>query len=62
MQFGFEDDLKAAMKAGDKRKVSTLRLLIAALKNERIQAGHDLVHLRQIARIKAALQELARGR
>ena len=42
MQFGFEDDLKAAMKSGDKTKVATLRLLIAALKNERIQAGREL--------------------
>ena len=42
MQFGFEDDLKAAMKGGDKTKVATLRLLIAALKNERIQAGREL--------------------
>ena len=41
MQFGFEDDLKAAMKGGDKTKVATLRLLIAALKNERIQAGRE---------------------
>ena len=42
MQFGFEEDLKAAMKAGDKTKVSTLRLLIAALKNERIEKARDL--------------------
>jgi uncharacterized protein YqeY len=42
VQFGFEDDLKSALKAGDKTKVATLRLLIAALRNERIQAGRDL--------------------
>jgi hypothetical protein len=37
----FEDDLKTAMKSGDKRRVATLRLVLAALKNERIQAGRD---------------------
>jgi uncharacterized protein YqeY len=42
MQFGFENDLKNALKAGDKTRVSTLRLLIATLKNERIQAGREL--------------------
>ena len=42
MQFGFEEDLKTAMKGGDKTRVATLRLLIAALKNERIQAGREL--------------------
>lgn len=34
-----ESDLKAAMKAGDKEKVSTLRMLLAELKNERIRRG-----------------------
>jgi uncharacterized protein len=37
-----ESDLKGALKAGDKRRVSTLRLLLSALKNERIQAQRDL--------------------
>lgn len=41
-QSRFEEDLKAAMKSGDKRRVGTLRLVIAALKNERIQAGREL--------------------
>src|SRR3954451_17615117 len=30
------------MKTGDKRRVGTLRLVLAALKNERIQAGREL--------------------
>jgi uncharacterized protein YqeY len=42
MQARVEADLKAAMKGGDKRRVGTLRLLLAALKNERISAQHDL--------------------
>lgn len=37
-----EADLKAAMKAGEKLKVSTLRMVNAALKNERIDRGRDL--------------------
>lgn len=68
MQFGFEDDLKAAMKAGDKRKVSTLRLLIAALKNERIQAGHDLaadeiaaVLRRAVKQRKDSIEQYSKG-
>ena len=37
-----ESDLKAAMKSGDKPRVSTLRLLLSALKNEKIQAHREL--------------------
>ncbi|MDC3307283.1 GatB/YqeY domain-containing protein [bacterium] len=36
------DDLKAAMKAGDALRRDTLRMLIAAMKNERIERGADL--------------------
>lgn len=32
-------DLKTAMKAGDKERVATLRLLLTAIQNERIAAG-----------------------
>jgi uncharacterized protein len=37
-----EADLKTAMKAGEKARVSTIRLLLSALKNEKIQAHRDL--------------------
>ncbi len=37
-----EGDLKAAMKAQDRERTSTLRLLLADLKNERIKRGADL--------------------
>jgi uncharacterized protein YqeY len=37
-----KDDLKAAMKGGDKTRTSVLRMLTAALKNERIQLRQDL--------------------
>lgn len=37
-----ESDLKTAMKSGDKPRVSTIRLLLSALKNEKIQAHREL--------------------
>ncbi len=36
------NDLKEAMKKRDQAKTLTLRLLVAALKNKRIELGHDL--------------------
>jgi uncharacterized protein YqeY len=42
MQARIEQDLKAAMKSGDKRRVSTLRLLLSVLKNERINSQREL--------------------
>jgi uncharacterized protein YqeY len=37
-----EDDLKSALKARDKARVSTLRLLLAEIKNERIRRGEEV--------------------
>ncbi|MGB3564276.1 MAG: GatB/YqeY domain-containing protein [Thermoanaerobaculia bacterium] len=37
-----EQDLTAAMKAREKERVSTLRLLLTAIKNERIRLGEDV--------------------
>ncbi|MDA8018762.1 MAG: GatB/YqeY domain-containing protein [Thermoanaerobaculia bacterium] len=37
-----QDDLKAAMKARDKERLSTLRMLLTAVKNERIASGEEL--------------------
>lgn len=37
-----QDDMKAAMRSGDTLRRDTLRMLIAALKNERIAAGSEL--------------------
>lgn len=42
MRGKIESDLKSALKAGEKRKVATLRLLLSALQNEKISAGRDL--------------------
>src|ERR1044072_1125570 len=37
-----EEDLKQSMKARDAERTSTLRMLLAALKNERISLGHEV--------------------
>jgi uncharacterized protein YqeY len=64
----FESDLKAALKAGEKRRVATLRLLLAALRNERIQAGRDLtddeieaVLRRSVKQRREAIEQYAIG-
>lgn len=37
-----ESDLKAALKSGDKERLSTLRLLLTEVKNERIRRGSEV--------------------
>ena len=68
MQARIEGDLKAAMKGGDKRRVATLRLLLATLKNEKIQAQRDLtdedveaVLRRSVKQRKDSIEQYARG-
>ena len=41
LQGRIEEDLKTAMKSGDKRRVGTLRLLLSVVKNERIALQRD---------------------
>jgi len=36
------EDMKAAMKAGDKERLSAIRMLRAAIKNREIELGHEL--------------------
>ena len=68
MQARIEDDLKTAMKAGEKRRVATIRLLLAALKNEKIQAARALtdeevesVLRRAVKQRKDSIEQYARG-
>ncbi len=68
MQARIEEDLKAAMKAGDKRRVATLRLMLAALKNEKIQAQRALtdeeiesVLRRAVKQRRDSIEQYARG-
>jgi len=52
-----ENDLKTAMKAGEKRRVATLRLLLSALKNERIQLQRELTDEEVEAAIRRAVKQ-----
>jgi uncharacterized protein YqeY len=68
MQSRIEADLKAAMKAGDKPRVATLRLLLAGLKNEKIQAQRELtgeefeaVLRRAVKQRRDSIEQYARG-
>ncbi len=68
MQHRIEEDLKAAMKSGEKRRVATLRLLLATLKNEKIQAQRDLTDeevaaalRRSVKQRKDSIEQYARG-
>ena len=61
-------DVTAAMKAGDKLRVSVLRMLRSELKNERIKRGRDLEEAealdllsRYARKRKEAAEEYARG-
>jgi len=57
MQARIEEDLKAAMKSGDKRRVATLRLVLAGLKNERIQAQRALTDEEVEAVLRRAVKQ-----
>ena len=68
MQSRIEEDLKASMKSGDKRRVATLRLLLAALKNEKIQSQRDLTNeeveavlRRAVKQRRDSIEQYARG-
>lgn len=52
-----QDDLKSALKSGDKKRVGTLRLLLAALKNDRIQAQRDLTQEEVEAATRRAVKQ-----
>jgi hypothetical protein len=57
MQARIEQDLKAAMKNTDRRRVSTLRLLLSALKNEKINSQRELTHEEAEAVIRRAVKQ-----
>lgn len=57
MRARIESDLKSALKAGEKRRVGTLRLLLSSLQNERIGAGRDLTDEEIEAVIRRAVKQ-----
>ena len=52
-----ETDLKAAMKAGDKEKLSTLRMLLTEIKNERIRRGSEVDEPGFVALVRKAIKQ-----
>lgn len=50
-------DLTAAMKAQEKERLSTLRMLQSALKNEQINAGHELSDEEALSIIRKAVKQ-----
>jgi uncharacterized protein YqeY len=54
-----EADLKAALKAGEKERLSTLRLLLTDVKNERIRRGEEVDEETFTAVVRRALKQRA---
>lgn len=52
-----ENDLKTALKAREKEKVSTLRMLLAEIKNERIRRGKDLDEAAFVAVVRRGVKQ-----
>lgn len=68
MRGRIEKDVRTALKSGEKRRVSTLRLLLSALQNERIHVGRDLtdeesgaVIRRAVKQRREAIEQYAKG-
>lgn len=57
MRGAIENDLKGALKAGEKRRVGTLRLLLSAFQNERIEKGRDLTDEEEEALVRRAVKQ-----
>lgn len=52
-----EAEVKAAMKAGEKDKLSTLRMLLAEIKNERIRKGSDVDEAGFVSLVRKAIKQ-----
>lgn len=52
-----ETDLKAAMKAGEKGRLSTLRMLLTEVKNERIRLGSEVDEAGFVALVRKAIKQ-----
>jgi uncharacterized protein len=50
-------DMTAAMKAQEKERLSTIRMLQSAIKNEQINAGHELSDEEAMAVIRKAMKQ-----
>ena len=52
-----EADVKAAMKAGEKDKLGTLRMLLTEIKNERIRRGSDVDEAGFVSLVRKAIKQ-----
>jgi uncharacterized protein YqeY len=52
-----EADVKTAMKAGDKERLSTLRMLLTEIKNERIRRGSDVDEAGFVSLVRKAIKQ-----
>ena len=52
-----ETDLKAAMKAGEKERLSTLRLLLTEIKNERIRRGSEVDEAGFVSLVRKSIKQ-----
>lgn len=52
-----QSDLTAAMKAGDKERISTLRMLLNSVKNERIALGAEVDEGRFMALVQKGIKQ-----
>jgi Uncharacterized conserved protein len=52
-----EADVKAAMKAGDKEKLATLRMLLTEIKNERIRKGSEVDEDGFVSLVRRAIKQ-----
>ena len=52
-----EADVKTALKAGEKEKLSTLRMLLTEIKNERIRKGSDVDEAGFVSLVRKAIKQ-----
>ena len=52
-----EADVKAAMKSGEKEKLSTLRMLLAEVKNERIRRGGEVDEAGFVSLVRKSIKQ-----
>lgn len=52
-----ETEVKEALKAGEKERLSTLRMLLASLKNERIRSGEEIDEAAFLGIVRKAVKE-----
>lgn len=52
-----ESDLKTTLKAGDKERLSTLRMLLADVKNERIRRGGEVDEAGLVALVRKGIKQ-----